>query len=134
MAKQVKKATKQDRVDLIPDRPEPYWSAKVEALEREAEALDVSRAATYNNPPQPTDTDMVEMGNLHPDMPTPRMSGVLTGISGHQPDPFREKVSQWLTEAHEAKIVIDSGNSISPSEVQRLMTRAIGIIETLSAK
>jgi hypothetical protein len=90
MAKQVKKATKQDRVDLIPDRPEPYWSAKVEALEREALAPPV--------------------------------------------DPFHEKVSQWLTEAHEAKIVIDSGNSISPGEVQRLMTRAIGIIETLSAK
>jgi hypothetical protein len=88
MAKQVKKATKQDRVDLIPDRPEPYWSAKVEALERD-------------EPPV---------------------------------DPFPEKVSQWLSEAHEAKIVIDSGNSISPGEVQRLMTRAIGIIETLSAK
>jgi hypothetical protein len=88
MAKQVKKATKQDRVDLIPDRPEPYWSAKVESLERDEPLV----------------------------------------------DPFHEKVSQWLTEAHEAKVVIDSGNSISPGEVQRLMTRAIGIIETLQAR
>jgi hypothetical protein len=87
MAKQAKKATK-DRVDLVPDRPEPYWSAKVEAIERD-------------EPPV---------------------------------DPFPAKVEQWLTEAHEARTVIGQGNSISPGEVQGLMLRAIGIIETLNAR
>jgi hypothetical protein len=49
-------------------------------------------------------------------------------------DPFPAKVDQWLLEAHEAQTVIGQGNSISPGEVQGLMLRAIGIIETLNAK
>jgi hypothetical protein len=47
-------------------------------------------------------------------------------------DPFPAKVEQWLLEAHEAQTVIGQGNSISPGEVQGLMLRAIGIIETLN--
>jgi hypothetical protein len=49
-------------------------------------------------------------------------------------DPFPAKVDQWLLEAHEAQTVIGQGNSISPGEVQGLMLRAIGIIETLNAR
>jgi hypothetical protein len=49
-------------------------------------------------------------------------------------DPFPAKVDQWLSDAREAQTVIGMGNSISPSEVQGLMLRAIGIIQTLNAR
>jgi hypothetical protein len=80
----------------------------------------------------PTAAETIEMGNLHPDMPTPRKTGVLTEIAEPTPDPFPAKVDQWLSDAREAQTVIGQGNSISPGEVQGLMMRAIGIIETLN--
>lgn len=46
-------------------------------------------------------------------------------------DPFVEKVSDWLRDAHACKAVLDRGDAVSPSEVVRLMAQAIPVIERL---